>query len=135
MYEVLGGTIPYKDRRDPSVVMKFLGGERANRPPGAEGGWFADDIRNLFESCWQNNPGNRLNLDNMREFLERISMHWVLPRRVAGPPAADWSNDEKTQIGEASASPPPAIPRQQPQRPLLEGNANKTGSIPPLIIF
>ncbi|KAF9780755.1 kinase-like domain-containing protein, partial [Thelephora terrestris] len=59
VYEVLSGQVPFHRYGDYSVILKVSEGERPERPQGAKGPWFGDDIWNLLRHCWEASPSDR----------------------------------------------------------------------------
>jgi len=71
-YEVLSGHVPFPRYGKYAVILKVLRGERPERPQGAEGNWFTDDVWKILESCWQPGPGDRPELQRVWEPWERL---------------------------------------------------------------
>lgn len=104
VYEVLSGQKPFFRHRDYAIVLKTLEGEHPNRPQGAEGKWFTDDIWAITECCWKPDPGDRPSIDRVLQYLDEASRFWTPPSpltleglRVTGSPAltlSDLSTEE-----------------------------------------
>jgi len=60
IYEVLGGQTPFDKHSSLTVVQKVLEGERPERPLGARGARFTDDIWRMLELCWKHQPSDRI---------------------------------------------------------------------------
>ena len=60
IYEVLSGQAPFSAYREVEVVRMVLGGERPKIPQGDEGKLFTDEIWEVLELCWEQQPGDRL---------------------------------------------------------------------------
>ena len=60
MYEVLSGQTPFGGRPPLTVAQKALEGEQPERPQGARGVRFTDDIWGILELCWQPQPCDRI---------------------------------------------------------------------------
>ena len=60
IYEVLSGQAPFSAYREVEVVRMVLGGERPKVPQGDEGKLFTDEIWEVLELCWEQQPGDRL---------------------------------------------------------------------------
>ena len=85
MFEVLSGQVPFAPLEDLEIVRKVIGGGRPERPEGAEGAWFTDDIWGMLEQCWSQQPKDRPSIEAVLECLERVSAGWqALPPRVGG---------------------------------------------------
>lgn len=59
IYEVLSRRVPFYQHADFSVFEKVIQGDRPERPEGAEGVWFTDDIWEVLERCWVPTPRDR----------------------------------------------------------------------------
>ena len=70
VYEVLSGQAPFSAHRDPEVVFMVLGGERPQRPPEDAGELFTDEIWEVLELCWKQQPKDRPNLKRVLSVLE-----------------------------------------------------------------
>jgi len=60
VYEVLSGQIPFDQHPPVIVVFRILEGERPERPQGAQGAPFTDDIWAILELCWKHEPSDRI---------------------------------------------------------------------------
>ena len=74
IYEVLSGQRPFAfvTDCDLQVAPMVFGGERPLRPRGAEGKWFTNEIWEVLEQCWQQQPGDRLGAKGVLAALQRI---------------------------------------------------------------
>ena len=90
IYEVLSGKVPFSRHEVYAVVVKVLDGERPERPQGARGTRFTDDIWRILEHCWTPQPGNRPDIEDVLRCLEEVSSSWtpLPPRILAVPPTA-----------------------------------------------
>ena len=61
IYEVLGGQAPFARDSFLAVASKVLMGKRPERPQGAEGALFTDNIWQMLELCWKPQPRDRIN--------------------------------------------------------------------------
>ena len=61
IYEVLGGQAPFAHDSFLAVASKVVKGERPERPQGAEGELFTDNIWQMLELCWKPQPRDRIN--------------------------------------------------------------------------
>ena len=73
VYEVLSGQTPLNQHPPVVVVLKVLEGERPERPQGARGVWFTDDIWATLELCWKHQPCDRIDSKAILWGLERNS--------------------------------------------------------------
>jgi len=79
MYEVLSGQKPFAQCREPAVIRKVIDGERPERPQGAVGAWFVDDVWGMVERCWESRPENRPDVGAVLQCLERVSERFRSP--------------------------------------------------------
>jgi serine/threonine protein kinase len=70
IYEVLSGRVPFV------APMKALGGKRPIRPQGKRGTLFTDDIWDMLELCWKQQPRDRISASAV---LLRLEKHPPLP--------------------------------------------------------
>ena len=80
IYEVLSGRVPFSKLKHYIVIRKVMDGERPERPKGAEGAWFADELWRMVTRCWATQPESRPSVVEVLECLERV-------RRDSGPPS------------------------------------------------
>ena len=73
IYEVLSGRVPFSQSNHYMVMWKVMSGERPDRPEGAEGAWFADDLWRMLNLCWDTQPKNRPSVAAVLECLEWVS--------------------------------------------------------------
>ena len=86
IYEVLSGGIPFPRHNDRLVVAKILTGERPERPRGATGTWFTNEVWCAVESCWEHIPRDRPKIGDVLQRLEDASESWTpTSQTVAGP--------------------------------------------------
>ena len=138
IYEVLSRRVPFP--RDPyyAIVVKVLKGAHPERPGGEERTWFTDDIWSLLQCCWKPNPGDRPNVEDVLECLEKVSRVWALPfpRTTASLRTADssgWDSDQgnegRTDESEVS-SPSQATSSRPPQSPPQKGDPSENSICP-----
>ena len=78
--EVLSGQVPFT--RDCTTFMamgKVVGGERPERPQGAEGMWFTDNLWGMLQVCWSHQPNDRPTVEDVLQRLEGVSTVWQPP--------------------------------------------------------
>ena len=123
IYEVLSGRVPFHRHPYYAVVARVLKDARPERPGGEERTWFTDDIWSLLECCWEPNPGDRSNSEDVLECLEKVSRVWALPSpriiaslRTTDPSgwSSDLNNEGRTDESEVS-SPSQATSSRPPQ--------------------
>jgi len=88
IYEVLSERTPFYQLYQCSnmaISWKILKGVRPGRPEGAEGGLFTDDVWKVLGRCWASQPGDRPNVKDVLQSLEKVSRSWT-PALV--PPVA-----------------------------------------------
>ena len=76
IYEVLNGQAPFMPFKDYIVIRKVIEGERPERPGGAEGEWFTDDLWRMLNLCWETQPESRPGTEAVLKCLEEVSMGW-----------------------------------------------------------
>jgi len=94
IYEVLSLRIPFHEDSDLIVVLKVSRGNRPERPQEVEGVVrFTDDMWGVLKLCWAEQPGNRPNIEDVLQYLEKYSRSWtpLPPLSVTVPPAVDSS--------------------------------------------
>jgi len=79
IYEVLNERVPFYGYRNEIISGKVLRGGRPDKPEGAEGGWFTDDVWEILERCWMPQPGDRPSINEILQRLERVSTSWTPP--------------------------------------------------------
>jgi hypothetical protein len=137
VYEVLSGRVPFHRYGDYSVVLKVSEGERPERPRGAKGAGFGNDIWNLLQSCWMPSPGDRPKIKDVLRRLEDVSRSWMPPPQIIADlpieTAATWdpeSSTEESIDGCGFSSTSEVISPQPSQRHSLEGNQVKNITFP-----
>ena len=73
IYEVLSGQAPFASFNHYVVMRKVMEGERPERPEGAAGVWFTDDIWRTLDQCWTAQPEGRPSISAVLECLDRVS--------------------------------------------------------------
>ncbi|KAF9647563.1 kinase-like protein [Thelephora ganbajun] len=93
VYEVLSGRIPFHQYGKWVISSKVSRGDRPERPQGAEGEWFTDDVWEVIERCWMHQPGSRPSIENVLQYLEKFSRFWTPSSRpsVVTPSTLDLS--------------------------------------------
>ena len=84
IYEVLSGQAPFAQFKGVVAAQKVIGGERPERPGGAAGALFADDLWELLGLCWTREPKGRPSIEVVFTTLDQVSGTWVPP-----PPQVD----------------------------------------------
>jgi len=70
VYEVLSGRVPFSRSKFAGVIREVIEGRRPERPWGATGAWFTDDLWAMLELCWKHQPGDRPSLDIVLRCLQ-----------------------------------------------------------------
>ena len=83
IYEVLGGKVPFAGWMDIIVMRKVTEGERPERPEGAQGSWFRDDLWEMLNLCWATESKSRPGIEAVFECLEQVSKAWKPPPEQA----------------------------------------------------
>lgn len=73
IYEVLSGQTPFAQYSTVVTLQKVLGGERPDRPQGAQGRWFTDGVWRVLVQCWQRQPNARPGLDAVLRCLQNAA--------------------------------------------------------------
>ena len=80
MYEVLSGNIPFPEvHAFPLVMIMIIRGERPGRPQGIEGLLFTDDLWDMVQLCWSQQPNDRPTVEVVLERLIPASVNWQPP--------------------------------------------------------
>lgn len=84
-YEVLGRRIPFYQYANSVIPGRVLGGDRPERPQGAERAGFTDDVWDVLGRCWEPQPANRPKVEDVLLCLEKASRSWMpgSPRSLA----------------------------------------------------
>ena len=104
VYEVLSGNVPFYRYGNYAVVARVLEGEHPQRPLGAKGVWFNDDIWSVLERCWKPTPSDRPKITDVLLCLEKVSKSWSLQTT-----SFDWSAEDSADESELS-SPSHGVP-------------------------
>jgi len=134
IYEVLSGRVPFSGCTSYAAAVKVLGGERPQRPEGAEGIWLIGDVWKTLEYCWKPEPSERPSIEHVLKCLEGASRFWTSPplvpsiigsltRETSGVMAV-----EGTDEGGVS-SPLQVAPSQPTEQPNLEGSAGPVNRV------
>jgi hypothetical protein len=100
IYEVLSGRVPFTRHNKYLAIAKILRGQRPERPQGAEGKRFTDNVWRILEGCWQPKPDCR---SSSRDVLIR----WRRLEEVSGtPPSPLMAEDSQSPSQDASAKRP-----------------------------
>ena len=73
IYEVLSGQVPFAPFGRYVVIRKVMEGEHPQRPGGAEGERFTDDLWRMLNRCWATRPERRPSSLAVLECLDRVS--------------------------------------------------------------
>ena len=65
IYEVLSRRRPFAPLRGFIIMRKVLDGERPKRPRGVRGAWFQDNVWEMLERCWEEQPKDRPSLNTV----------------------------------------------------------------------
>ncbi|KAH8829981.1 kinase-like domain-containing protein [Flagelloscypha sp. PMI_526] len=68
--EVATGKLPFPDLNEASAMLAVIRGERPARPHLVK--WMTNDLWNLIERCWAQNPNNRPSSNEVVLDLERV---------------------------------------------------------------
>ena len=70
VYEVLSGQAPFTPLKDHAAMRRIIEGERPERPRGARGACFTDELWGILELCWEHQPNDRPSLNIVLQCLE-----------------------------------------------------------------
>lgn len=77
IYEVLTGRAPFASlSKDYIIMRKVIEGERPERPTGAIGARFPDDLWGMLGLCWETRVENRPSTATILNCLEQVSSSW-----------------------------------------------------------
>ena len=112
IYEVLSGHMPFPQCTISVVIRKVMEGERPERPRGARGSWFTDDLWMMLELCWKPQPDDRPGLSVILQCLEGVTP----PSRPSSPtPTAnedmETESDDSLDFAVTNAGTPPFHPK------------------------
>ena len=117
IYEVLSGHLPFYQFANRVVSLRILRGDRPERPQGAEGVWFTDEVWQLLVSCWTTQPEIRPSIEDVLRRLGRASRSWRPPSRLLAVRStvstvtwgsSDMFTAERTDTNNVSPSSPPS---------------------------
>ena len=77
IYEVLSGQVPFAQSKEVIVMRKVIDGEQPDRPKGAEGAWFTDNLWETLIQCWETKPGSRPGVEVVLKRLEQVPNGWM----------------------------------------------------------
>ena len=103
IYEVLNERVPFYGYRNEVVSGKVLGGDRPERPEGAEEGWFTNYVWELLGRCWMPQPGDRPSIEDILQCLEKVSGSWTPP-----PFTQESSDIVLVESTDTDGTPPPS---------------------------
>ena len=106
VYEVLSGTLPFHRLGHFAVVAMVLEGERPERPQGAEGAWFNDDIWSILGRCWKPTSSDRPKTTDVLVCLEKVSGSWS-PSQTMNLDSSAKGNTDKSEGSSPSCATPP----------------------------
>ena len=91
MYEVLSGRIPFYEYPNRVIPWKVFRGDRPERPQGAGGVWFTDEVWKVLQTCWTHQAENRARIEGVLQRLEEVSRSWIppSPRLLVVPSTTD----------------------------------------------
>jgi serine/threonine protein kinase len=104
VYEVLSGRVPFAAYRDPEVVSKVLDGKRPERPRGDAGKPFTDDIWEVLECCWEQQPKDRPSVQCVLEVLDG-GLSTSRPPSDTDEEAETDTDDENTVVNKEKSEP------------------------------
>ena len=104
IYEVLSGNVPFYRHGRFAAVARILEGVRPERPQGAEGAWFTDEIWSILERCWKATASDRPRTAEVLLSLEKVSGSWS-PSQTKNLYSSAHDNTDKSEV----SSPPHAV--------------------------
>ena len=70
--EVFTGKIPFEEQKNEAVVLRISRGGRPEMPENARAVGLTDEMWNLLESCWQQNPKKRPTIEEVVRMWEKF---------------------------------------------------------------
>jgi len=137
IYEVLSGHIPFE--RFPTWVIsgKVFRGDRPERPQGANGVWFTDEVWEVLGFCWTPQPENRPSIGDVLLCLDEASRSWEPPSphlsvvlSTADSPARGLSDIITMESMDASDTSPSCQPSEKPGQEGSVGIASQVSWVP-----
>ncbi|KAF9780863.1 kinase-like domain-containing protein [Thelephora terrestris] len=104
VYEVLSGNVPFYRCGRYAVAARILEGERPERPQGAAGLWFTDEIWSVLERCWKTTASDRPRTADVLLCLKKVSGSWP-PSQTTNLYSSAHDNTDKGEV----PSPPHAV--------------------------
>ena len=104
IYEVLSGRVPFAKFKEFIVMRKVIEGEHPERPEGAEGKRFTNDLWKTLIQCWATRPGSRPGIEAVSERLDQASNTWIPPPLLVDE--EDMERDESVWEFETYRYPP-----------------------------
>ena len=139
IYEVLSGHIPFYQLANRAISGKILRGDRPERPQGAEGVWFTDEVWGVLGSCWTTQPESRPSIEDVFQYLGKASRSWKPPSprllaalSTANPLTQGLSDIITVESADASDASPSSQPSKKPDREESAGIVNQV-SYPPCV--
>ena len=77
VYEVLTGQIPFPQYNQHAAVVRVTEGMRPERPQGAVGEWFTDDVWGILGRCWEADPSDRPSIEDVLQHLDEAKISWT----------------------------------------------------------
>jgi serine/threonine protein kinase len=79
IYEVISGNLPFFQLATRAIPPKILRGDRPERPQGAEGVQFTDEVWEVLGFCWMAQPKSRPSIEGVLQCLKKASRSWKPP--------------------------------------------------------
>ena len=107
IYEVLSGQTPFFQYKNLVVILKVMGGERPERPQGAQAVRFTDGLWGMLDLCWKPQPRDRPSIKTLLWYLEGVTQS---PQSPSPTPATDRATVTGTDhpLGFTVANPGPS---------------------------
>ena len=124
IYEVLSERVPFYQYQNWAISGKVSRGDRPERPQGAEGVWFTDDVWEVLGRCWMPRPGDRPSIKDILQCLEKLSISWMPPQVTPTPglltqePPSNLTIESVYLSGESSIS--HISPSEESEKPDIE---------------
>jgi len=134
-YEVLSSHVPFYQFPTWVISGKVSRGDRPERPQGAEGVWFTDDVWEVLGFCWTPQPENRPTIEDVLQCLEKVSGSWIPPSPrslivLSAPGSLTWGSSNvitATSTGVGDAFPSSQL-LEEPGREASSGIVGQVGS-------
>ena len=137
IWEVLSGHVPFYQIANWVVSGKILRGDRPEKPQGAEGVWFTDEVWEVLGFCWATELDSRPSIEDILQCLGKVSGSWKPPSprlpavlSTADPLTQGLSDIITMESMDASDTSPSSQPLERLDREECAENVNQVRYLP-----